>query len=330
MIFHQLKLLFRLKLTIWQRTIWQIPIVYLALLLVFALFIGWALIKADIAVTWKSIAVVAALQFLVCKQLKYPNNKKELLNQYKALFTISFLIDSLITTFPYLFLHFYFWLVALGIVIIYTLYISFSDKSDNELEIKQLVIPSPFFPKSAYLWHSQYRVFLPAVWLFIATITVIAHIHENFNLAIVTYGIGIFTSLITTILQKEKSDFISIYLNNKHFRKQTIKETLASVTVLSLPLSVLLLSLFPSEWLIISISFLCVLLVSMNLLWIKYIFYPSIMPASLFLFIGIFIQAVFTLSLYSTPLILTYYIALYSIFKKRTDKYFTGNERVDY
>lgn len=244
MIFHQLKLLIRLKLTIWQRTIRQIPVVYLALLLAFAMFIGWALIKADIAVTWKLTVVVAALQFLVCKQLKYPDNKKELLNQYKALFTISFLIDSLITTFPYLFLHFYFWLVAMEIVIIYTLYVSFSDKADNEIEIKQLVMPSPFFPKSAYLWHSQFRVLLPVIWLFIAIITIIAHIHENFNLAIVTYGIAVFISLASTILQKEEPDFISIYLNSKHFRKQTIKETFTSVTVLSLPLSVLQLSLF--------------------------------------------------------------------------------------
>lgn len=270
------------------------------------------------------------MQFLVCKQLKYPNNKKKLLNQYKALFPVSFLIDSLVTTLPYLLLHIYFWLVAVGIVVIHTLYISFSDKADSEIEIKQLAIPSPFFTKSAYMWHSQFRVLLPVIWFFIATITIIAHIHDNFNLAIVTYGIGVFISLITTILQKEKSDFIAIYLNSNHFRKRTTIETLTSATIFSLPLSVLLLSLFPSEWQIISVSFLCVLLVSLNLLWIKYIFYPSIMLASLFFFIGIFIQIVCTLSIYSTPLIVIYYITLYTLFKRRTDKYFSGNERVDY
>ncbi len=327
MILHQVKLIFFLKLTIWKRSIREIPVVYLILLSVFALLAGWALLRADISVTWKSLSAVAILQWVICTRLKYRDNKKELLRQYQKLYPSSFLIDILLTTLPFLLVHVCFWLVAMAVAF---LYMMFSTKTDTRINVTQPTIPSPFFPKSAFLWHSQFRVFLPTVWLFIVIISVIAYLHENFNLAIVVYCGGIFISIMTIILQKEERDFITVYLNGKHFRKRTTDETLASTVIFALPFAILLLLLFPSEWPAIAASFLCILLISVNLLWIKYIFYPSLLLASLFFFIGIFVQAVCILSPYGLALIPFYYIGLYRFYKKRTDNYFIEDERADY
>lgn len=327
MILHQVKLIFFLKLTIWKRSIREIPIVYLILLSVFALLAGWALLRADISVTWKSLSAVAILQWGIYTRLKYRDNKKELLRQYQKLYPSSFLIDILLTTLPFLLVHVCFWLVAMAVAF---LYMVFSTNTDTRINVTQPTIPSPFFPKSAFLWHSQFRVFLPTVWLFIVIISVIAYLHENFNLAIVVYCGGIFISIMTIILQKEERDFITVYLNGKHFRKRTTDETLASTVIFALPFAILLLLLFPSEWPAIATSFLCILLISVNLLWIKYIFYPSLLLASLFFFIGIFVQAVCILSPYGLVLIPFYYIGLYRFYKKRTDNYFMEDERADY
>ncbi len=327
MIINQLKLIILLKLTTLKRSVREIPPVHLILLSIFALSTSWFLLKADIPVTGKSLSVAAMLQLLVCTRLKYPANKKELLNQYPKLYPASLLTDTLLTTLPFLFAHILFWFVAIAVALPYTL---LSVQKERKTAIKLPALPSPFFPKSAYLWHSQFRVFLPAVWLFIAAISVIARIHENFNLAIVVYNGGVFVSVITVMLQKEGSDFIGIYLNGSRFRKRTTEETLVSATIFALPPAVLLLLLFPLEWTAITLSFLCILLISLNLLWIKYIFYPSMILASLFFFVGIAVQAALTISQYGLALIPFYHLGLYHFFKKRTHLYFTENERTDY
>ncbi|WP_122969566.1 hypothetical protein [Proteiniphilum sp. X52] len=170
------------------RTAREIPIVYLVVLLVFALSTGWFLLKADIAVTGKSLSVAAMLQLLVCTRLKYPDNKKELLSQYPKLYP----------------------------------------------------------------------------------------------------------------------------------------------TIFALPPAALMLPLFPSEWPAIALSFLSILLVSLNVLWIKYIFYPSMVLASLFFFVGIAVQAALAISQYGLALIPLYHLGLYHFFKRRTYHCFTENERTDY
>ncbi len=327
MILHQLKLIFGLKRTIWYRYIREIPVMYLILLGVFALSAGWALWLANIPITWKSLSVSVILQWFICTRLKYRNNKKELMNQYPALYPVSLLTDTLFSTLPFLLAHIYFWLIAVAVS---GLYVLLSTRVNEGLQIKQLTIPSPFFSKSAFLWHSQFRVFLPAVWLFIVVIAVIAHIHNNFNLAIAIYCIGIFFSVSTIILQKEEADFVSIYLNGAHFRKRTTSETLASTTIFALPLAFLLLLLFPAQWQIIALSLVCILLIGVNLLWIKYIFYPSMLLAALFFFVGAAIQAALTISSYGLALIPFYYLGFYYLFRRKTNNYFIGNERIDY
>lgn len=327
MILSQFNLIFRLKWVIGKRTVREIPFPYLILLSIFALSAGWLLLKADFPVTWKSLSVAAMLQLLICTRLKYPANKKELLSQYPKLYYASSLTDTLLTTLPFLGVHAYFWLIAVAVA---ALYVVFTVRKNEGIQVKQLTIPSPLFPKSAYLWHSQFRVFLPAAWLLMVAIIIMARVHDNFNLAMVVYCGGIFISLVAIILQEEKPDFIHIYLNSKHFIRKTTEETLASTTIFALPPAVLLLLLFPSEWPVIALSFLCILLVGINLLWIKYIFYPSMILASLFFFVGLAIQAAFAISLYGLILIPLYYLGLYCFFKKRANHYFTENERIDY
>lgn len=327
MIFHQLKLIFHLKGIIWQRSVREIPFVYLVLLSVLALSTGWLLLRAEIPVTWKSLSVVATLQLFICTRLKYRSDKKEFLNQYPKLYVVSLFLDTLFTTLPFFLVDFYFGFVAVTVAV---LYIIFSAHTNNRIRVKPLVIPSILFPKSAYLWHSQFRVFLPAVWLFIVVISSIAYIHENFNLAIVVFNGGFFVSIIAVILQKEESDFIRIYLNSTHFRRQTTQETLISATIFVLPLTVLLLLLFPLEWGVIIVSFLSILLISVNLLWVKYIFYPSIVLASLFFFVGIAVQSALAISQYGLALIPFYHLGIYHFLRKRTNHYFIENERINH
>ncbi len=243
------------------------------------------------------------------------------------MFATSLFIDIFFTTLPFLLLHILLWFAAMFAGICYTL---ISTKTDTAIKINKPTLPSPFFPKSAYLWHSQFRVFLPALWLFMAAIAIIARVHDNFNLAIVVFCGGIFISLLSVILQKEESDFIVIYLNSSHFRKRTTMETLLSTTIVALPLSIALLVLFPSGWWIILLSTASILLISLNLLWIKYIFYPSILLASLFFFVGMAIQAICVFSIYTLVLIPIYNFGLYFLFKRRTDNYFAQNERINY
>lgn len=327
MIINQLKLIILLKLIIWKRSVREIPIVYLVIFSVFALVAGWTLLKADIPVTWKSLSVAAMLQLLVCTHLKYPDNKKELLNQCPKLYPASLLTDTLLTTLPFLGVHAYFWLIAVAVAVLYVIFTVWKNEGTQG---KRLTIPSPFFVKSAYLWHSQFRVFLPVLWLFIVVIAVIARVHENFNLAVVMYCGGISVSVLAILLQKEKQDFIYIYLNSTHFRKRITQETLISATTLALPLAVLLLILFPAEWRIIALIFACILLISIHLLWVKYIFYPSELLAALFFFAGIAVQATLAFSYYGLAVIPFYYLGLYYFLKRKTDNYFAGNERIDY
>lgn len=316
---YSLKLIFHLKFTIWQRIIREIPLIYLIALSVLVLSAAWALITADIAVTWKSVAAVAIVQLFLCAQLRYRNNKKEFLRQFPRLYLSSLWIDVFLTTLPFLLIHPLFWVTVVCVALLYTL---FSSRINNEIQIKKPHIPSPFFVKSAYLWHSQFRVFVPAVWLFIVVILVIARVHDNFNLAIVIFCGGAFISMLTIIFQKEERDFVTIYLNVRHFMRRTLEETVTNTFIFTFPIAVLQLFLFPSEWRIIGLSFLCLQVMSVNLLWIKYIFYPSLLLAGLFFFVGIAIQAACVFSIYGIALIPFYYYALYLFCKKRVEKYF--------
>ncbi|MDO5665260.1 MAG: hypothetical protein Q4G63_08400 [Bacteroidia bacterium] len=327
MIFHPLKLVFNLKRIILQRTVREIPVLYLVLLSVFIFAALWALLKADIAVTWKSVSIVALLQLLICTRLKYRSNKKEFLNQYPQLFATCLSVDIFFTTLPFLLLHFSFWFVAVFVAMLYVL---FATKTDTVIKLKKPVLPSPFFPKSAYLWHSQFRVFLPAVWLFMVAIIIVAHIHDNFNLAMVVYCGGVLISLSAVILQKEESDFIHIYLNSKYLIRKTTTETIICTAILSLPIAALLLLLFPPQWWIILLSTASILLISLTLLWTKYIFYPSMLLVALLSVIGIFIQATLAVSVYGMVLIPFYYVGLFYFLTKRSRRYFTENERINY
>lgn len=300
---------------------------YLIVLSIFALSVAWVLVKANIAVTWKSVAAVAIVQLFFCAQLRYRNNKKEFLRQFPRLYLSSLWIDVFLTTLPFLLIHPLFWMTAVCVAL---LYMFFSIRINNEINIKKPHIPSPFFVKSAYLWHSQFRVFVPAVWLFIVVISVIARVHNNFNLAIVVFCGGAFISILTTIFQKEERDFATIYLNARHFMRRTLEETVTNTWIFTFPIAVLLLFLFPSEWKIIGLSFLCLQMLSVNLLWIKYIFYPSLLLGGLFFFVGMVIQAACVFSIYGIALIPFYYYLLYLFCRKRAEKYFIENERTDY
>lgn len=324
---HALKIVFRLKWLITKRIVRSIPLMYLVVLSVFIVLVVWAFITANIAVTWKSLAAVVILQLFLCSQLRYRNNKKEFLRQFPRLYLSSLWIDILLTTFPFLLIHPLCWMTAVCVAL---LYLFFSSRINTEIHIKKPQIPSPFFVKSAYLWHSQFRVFVPAVWLFIIIISVIARVHDNFNLAIVVFCGGAFISTLTIIFQKEERDFVIVYLNARHFLKRTLEETVANTMIYTLPITILLLFLFPSEWKIIGLSFLSLHFISVNMLWIKYIFYPSLLLGGLFFFAGMVIQAACVFSIYGIALIPFYYYALYLFCRKRLEKYFIENERIDY
>lgn len=324
---HALKIAFQLKWLIAKRIVRSIPLMYLVVLSVFIVLVAWALITADIAVTWKSLSIVAIVQLFSCSQLRYRNNKKEFLRQFPRLYLSSLWIDVFLTTLPFLLIHPLCWMTAACLALLYMLFLI---RINNEIHIKKPHISSPFFVKSSYLWHSQFRVFVPAVWLFIVVISVIARVHDNFNLAIVVFYGGAFISILAIIFQKEERDFVTIYLNARHFMRRTLEEIVMNTVIFTFPIAILLLFLFPSEWKIIGLSFLSLHFISVNMLWIKYIFYPSLLLAGLFFFVGIAIQAACVFSIYGIALIPFYYYALYFFCRKRVGKYFIENERIDY
>lgn len=323
--YTQLKLLVQLKWKIFIRFIKEIPVAYLVVLVVLAATVALALTKISIAVTWKSLLTVAAVQTLLCTQVKYKHNKDEFLKQYRYMHILSLFIDTFVLSVPFLFLDIRFWMIS---VLITAMYLLFAGKGFSLLP-QRIIIPSPFFAKSAYLWHSQYRIFVPALWLLILFVTIMAYRHQNFNLAAVALGASSFVTMLIIIFQQEEKDFVTIYLNARHFMRRTLHETLYNAFIFVFPLAVLQLILFPHQW-ITRLGFVFLILLGLNMLWIKYIFYPSSLISALFLFVGMLFQAGCALSIYGTALIPVYYLLLYYFCKKRVEKILTFNEGITY
>ena len=320
---HPLKPLLQLKWTIAKRIPNDVPPIYLVSLFVFAVSAGWFLTKIPVLVNWKSICTVAIIHGFLCSQLDYANEKMFFLRQFSRYYSYSLLIDTLFVSTVYLLLHPWLWLTGVITSIVYVA--AKSGVRRNIFLFKFPVISSPVFVKSAYLWHSR-RILLPFVWAFMVAMSIVGYAHHNFNLAIGVFSIGVFVSLLNVILQTEESDFVTIYLNASHFMKRTLTETLINTTLFALPIILLQLFLFPTEWKTVGLVFPTVISLSTNLLWMKYIFYPSSLMAAVFYFLGIAIQFALVTTIYGIILLPVYYYILFAACKKRINKMLIQNE----
>lgn len=320
---HKLFLLFRLKWKIFKRSMKQVPIVYVLLLLFLSALGVYVLVKLAVPVTWQSMAGAGIIQLFICTRLKYPSDKLLFLKQYPGMYQLSLFMDSFVFTFLFAFVHLYFWMVAVAVALLFSV---FYPSLRHNITIRP-VLPSPFFLKSGYLWHARQRYLLPAAWIMIALCIVISRVHDNFNLGMAALGVGTLVASFVTIMETENSDFVHIYVDAKRFIVRTLAETLFNTGIYLFPLIVALLVFFPEKWMITLLAFPVVVLVNTQLLWTKYSFYPSYSVAAVVFFFGMLMQGALSTTLYGLVVVPLYTVGLFFFFKKNIHSLLSTNER---
>lgn len=321
----QLLLILKLKWIVCKRFFVQVPFPYVLLLSAMALLLGYVLLKIDIPLTWQSIAGVVIIQFFLCSRINYKADKRLFLKQYRGLYPLSVFIDSFLLSIPFILVNGYLWMTAVIVAFLY----SALDLSARRSVKLRLVLPSPFFMKSSYLWHAQQRYMLPVIWILIVLIIVIAYLNDNYNLGIVVLGGGAFIGFLATILKTEDADFVRMYVSTRHFVTRTLVETLYNTALYLFPLVAALFFLFPAERRITLLFFPAVLLINVQLLWTKYAFYPSSLLAAVIFFFGLLLQGALSITLYGIVIVPVYTVVLYFLFLKNIRTIISVNERIN-
>ncbi|HBK30947.1 MAG TPA: hypothetical protein DEF88_02960 [Porphyromonadaceae bacterium] len=326
--FHQLLLIIKLKWVIFKRQLREIPPLYLILLAALIAAAACVLIKMDVRVTYRSLSVAAIVQILLCAQIPWNISKQLYLKQYSYLSGLYRGINYSLLSLPFLLIDIRFWLVALCTAIVYT---AFANSTILKgISKMRPIIPSPFFVKSSYLWHSRQRYLLPLIWAGMILIEIIAHSAGNYNLAIVVLVTGSFIAFMMTIMQYEKIDFIRMYADASRFMAHTAMEIMVNTAVfIALPV-LLIIVFFPQAWQITSIAVLIIFLMNIHFLWMKYGFYPSEVLSGILTVAGLFIQGALVVTVYGLIALPPYYYILYRHCKKNIHYLLANYEAIDH
>ena len=295
-----------------KRFLTQVPLPYVVLLSAIAIVLGYVLLKVDIPVTWQSIVGAIIIQFFFCSRINYTSDKRLFLKQYPKLYPLSVFMDCFLLALPFALVNGYLWVTA---VMVSFAYAALDLPARHAIKIR-LVLPSPFFMKSSYLWHARQRYLLPVIWVLIAISIVMAYLHDNYNLGIVAMAGGSLIGFLSTIIETEETDFVRIYISTQHFVKRTLSETLYNTSLYLLPLVVALCVLFPAKWMVTLLFLPAILLLNVQLLWTKYAFYPSALLAGVIYFCGLMFQLALSITLYGLVIVPVYTVVLYFIFLK--------------
>ena len=323
---QKMELILRLKWTIFYRIVKQIPIGYSVFLLICAMALLFALLKIEVAVTWKSLLTVSVVHVFLCSQVRYSDEKRQFLKQYKHSLLFLYVTDFLLIAISFFLLNLFFGMATFVTAVLYGLYRSLSLQKRKI----SVVIPSPFFVKSSFLWHANMRYLFPPVWVGMVVFTILGYVHHNPNLAFAALVVGTL-AIFSTIFQTEKVDFVQMYIDERHFMKRTFIETLCNSTLFLLPFAIAIFFLFPDNRLTTLLVFACALLVITNMLWLKYAFYPSALLAFIMLMMSLFFLGGLSIALYGYGLLFIpiYFTFLFGYCKKNIRQILNNNERID-
>ena len=321
----QVLLILRLKWIIFLRLLKQIPIPYIVLLFILAVSLMSILLTIDVPITWKSLSAAVLIYVFLCSQTQYQSEKVWFLKQYKYMLSTSYIVDFLFLTIPFFLLNPIFGIITCVVAVFCGVFRAHLLRKPKI----NIIIQSPFFIKSSYLWHAQMRYLFPLTLIFIATFIIIGRLNENPNLAFVVFGGGVFLACLTTIFQMEKSDFVQMYINEWHFMKQTAKEVTFNTISFGLLPTLMMFFLFPNKWWIALLMVLSIILLNTNALWIKYAFFPSPTLALILFLVSIVFLGAIAATIYGLLLVPVYYALLFRVCKNNIQKILAHNERID-
>lgn len=319
---QQLNITIRLRWTIFIRSLGQVPFVYKILMF---LLIGGVVVflsKVVLVLTWKSFVVALIVHTFICSRIKYSGKKRYYLKQYKYLLPLSYFVDFVLVAIPFFITNIWLGLVTVLSSALFAIYRT--KPIINKFSIP--VLPSVFFVNSSFLWHAKSRYFLPVSWALIIMLTIIAFIHQNYNLALVVFAAGSFFSFFVTIFQNESHEFIQVYVSPKHFIKQTISETIINSVIFMLIPTILLLVFFPHRAGVTLSAFISLLLTTLNMIFVKYALFPSL-PIALFVFVAsLALIGALAISVYGAMLIPFYYVLIFYYYRSNIRKIICNNE----
>lgn len=329
LITHQIKVplpIIHIKWTRFKRLTKQIPFVYLLVIALSLLGLIYLLLKMNIEATWKSVVISNAIYIILFSKIEYKPEHRLLLKQYAKAFYTSVLIDALLISIPFYFVNILSGVTTSLLALVMALLFV---KNDGKPKIIP-IIPSPLFVKSSFMWHSKVRYLLPIVWVTSMLFIIIARVYDNYNLAMVSLGVGGFISFASSIMQEEDVSFVQIYISKNSFIRTNLKETIYNSMIFSMPLVAVMIVLFPTKWPISLAIFLALTIIAIMLSIIKYAFYPSLTLATVVFVIGLFITSALAVSIYGIALIPIYFAVIYYQFSKNLSKLFKENEEASY
>lgn len=316
----------QIKWTTFKRLTKQIPIVYLLIIVSSLLGLAYFLTRLNIEASWQTVSITSAIYIILFSRIEYKPEHRLLLKQYPNAFYTSVAIDALLISVPFYFVNIISGVTTSMLALVLSLLFV---KYEGKPKINP-VVPSPFFIKGSYMWHSKMRYLLPMVWLVSLLLIVIVRVHDNYNLATVILGVGVIISFASTIMQAEDQSFVQIYLNKKHFIKTNLKETIYNSVIFILPMVAVMIILFPSKWYISLIMLVAIMVITVMLSVTKYAFYPSLTLALVIFVIGLLAVGALAVSLYGIALIPIYFAVLYYQYSKNVSKLLNENEETEY
>lgn len=319
---QQSNITIKLRWTIFIRSLGQVPFVYKILMFLLLVGVVVFLSKVTLVLTWKSFVVALIVHTFICSRIKYSGKKRYYLKQYKYLLPLSYFVDFVLVAIPFFITNIWLGLVTVLSSALFAIYRT--KPIINKFSIP--VLPSVFFVNSSFLWHAKSRYFLPVSWALIIMLTIIAFIHQNYNLALVVFAAGSFFSFFVTIFQNESHEFIQVYVSPKHFIKQTISETIINSVIFTLIPTILLLVFFPHRAGVTLSAFISLLLTTLNMIFVKYALFPSL-PIALFVFVAsLALIGALAISVYGAMLIPFYYVLIFYYYRSNIRKIICNNE----
>ncbi len=299
----------------------ELPLFYKILISLLILILTIVSTNIKVPITKKSIALAFTIHLFIGVSIKYNQQKRDFLKQYKKLFVISYLFDYTLVAIPFYIVNVYFGIAT----IISTLLLLIFRKYLSDYEPHKSILPSKIFLKQSFMWHSKMRYLIPICWMFTIVIIVVAYLHQNYNLAVATYSIVSLLMFLAIIFQTEDFLFVKSYINYKHFIKESFLTTIINAVIFLLPLTILMLFLFKDNFHYTLLLFLVLMILSINMVIVKYIFYPLQQIGIYIYFVNIIILMALGIATYGLSLPF-YFIITYLYFIKNIKQIFNLNE----
>lgn len=299
----QLSNILKIKYLSFVRLIKSFPVIYIVFIFLFLISISLFIFKSNVEFKTTNITIVLLIySYSYYSFLKHKGIKGVFLSQYPKIAWLSTFINVFLASLPLLLCKDVRFFIAIQLFLSVLILIDFLflKEIQNLFKFRNIIPKSPFLRQS-YMWHSYTRPYMWLIWTLLVITQVVAFMHNNYKLSIVSIFMLTLFSYFNTVVKYENIGFVKQYNSLKFFVQNNIVEVFINLFILvSIPYFLNFI-LFPYKWELTFISLFILYSLSYSIIWIKYVFWQEDFMTAMFmvLFVAIQLYLFYTNSLIS-------------------------------